>query len=127
MRVAKTRLGVLDACDAARQGVGRTWSHFMLPRSVMRMGAIAGGGVLGVWIFRRMLSRPVPALPCAAAAAPEPAAGRRSALGYVALQLFSVVLLPWLRRCVVGGELGEALKRRWEPSRLFFRWLGLEK
>ena len=121
MRSAQSRLEVLESLDAAREGVGHTWSRMMVPRKWGRISAVAGGGLLGVWLLRRLMHRrPAPA-PVVAAA---PAGG--SPMKYVLAQMFTLLVLPWLRSRSVGTDWGDTWKR-YQPSSLFFRWLGLEK
>lgn len=125
MRSASTRLGVFESLYSAQQGVGNTWARITTPSRYVRYGLMLGGGVLASQMLGRLFGagkRPV-----AVAAEPpalRPGVGR--SLLYLAVQLASVVALPWLRSRVHGTDWG-GLYKRMQPSYLFFRWLGLEK
>lgn len=123
MRSAEARLGVIESLNSAMQGAGRTWQLVSVPSKAVRWGVVAGGGVLGVLLFRGLFGRRKPAaavLPVAASSSVG------SSVWRLALQLLPVVLAPWLRSSAFSSGVGEALNRL-QPSRLFFRWLGLER
>lgn len=125
MRAAESRVGVLESIEAARQGVGHTWAGLLLPRKVIRYGSMVGGGLVGMWLLKRLLRRKPAALPQPVYAAVSKSRG--GAVAYAAVQVMSMLLLPWLRSRIIGGvDWGDTL-RRLQPSHLFFRWLGLEK
>lgn len=96
-----------------------------VPRKAVRWGVVAGGGTLVVLLFRGLFGKRKPVV----VAQPLPEAvhsGMGGALLRLMLQVLPMVLAPWLRSSVLGSGLGEALKRM-NPSRIFFRWLGLDK
>lgn len=117
MRSAETRLMVLDSVDSTRQGVSRTWQSLSVPRKLLRYGLYAGTGVLGAWLTRRLLG---------GGRVPAPAPAARTPKLRIMAQALTLVALPWLRSRVRGVDWG-AVAGRLSPTRIFFRWLGLEK
>ena len=123
MLSAEARLSVLESLDSACAGVTHTWAGLVNPRQYAQWGMAVGGGLLGVWMLRRLVKRGKRAV---VTASTVPAAGGSSPLVYLLVQLASVFLLPMLR-ARMANSVGEGFWQRLQPSHLFFRWLGLEK
>ena len=121
MQSSMARLNTLESLHSARVGVGNTWSSIFMPSRIMRTGAVVGGGLLGLWMLRRLLrGKPAPVVQASAAST------GRSSLMYLLVQLLMMIAFPMLRsRLSVTNWDG--IFKRFQPSYLFFRWLGLEK
>lgn len=121
MRSSVARLKVINAAESAGQGVRRCVSLLPVSGKVMRYSLYAAAGAAAVGVLGLLRSRkPAPA--------PAPVVGAvpQGLSRYLLAQIATSVLLPWLRQQALQGELGQKL-RRWHPTRLFFRWVGLEK
>ena len=135
MAVAQTRVGALESAGKVSGGVGACLDALHVSRRALRYSAVVGAGIVGLKVARRLLksllprakSRPVaPAVPAkapAGVAAPTVSGGL---LKYLVAQGVTLVLLPWLRDLLMRGVLQPRLDY-WKPSRIFFRWIGLEK
>lgn len=123
MRSAESRLGIIESLSSARLGAERTVSRLSAPVTYTKAGLIAGSGLLGMWTLRRMFRRSKPTMAVAPAA--NEAAGGFS-VRYLLVQSLTLLLFPWLRARLLGGEWDGAF-RRFQPAHIFFRWLGLEK
>lgn len=130
--VAQTRMEALDSAVRAKTGAGGCLESLHVSRSTLRLALAAAAGYVGVRMVGRMLSRgskrPAPVVKVAAQ--PEPQAPQVGVPGgllkYLIAQLFTLVLLP----CLKGALSGERFSRGadyWRPSRIFFRWIGLER
>ena len=121
IRSAESRLGVIESLASARSGAERTWARLGAPRTYMKAGLATCGGVLGMLLLRRIVSRnkvvPVQAVQ---------AVRGGSSLMPLVVQALTLLLFPWLRSHMAVSEWGNTLKR-YSPSNIFFRWLGLEK
>lgn len=121
MRVAKGRVGALDSVDRMQRSAGAcVTSLTSLPRPV-RYGAVAGAGVLGAGVVRKLLSMFRSATPPAL-----PAVQGDGLFRYLVAQLSTLVLFPWLRQLLTGGAAEKAASR-WNPADLLVRWLGSRK
>ena len=87
----------------------------------MKAGLATCGGLLGMLLLRRIVSRnkvvPVQAVQ---------AVRGGSSLMPLVVQALTLLLFPWLRSHMAVSEWGNTLKR-YSPSNIFFRWLGLDK
>lgn len=101
-------------------------------RGTVRLALMAAAGYVGVRMVGRLLSRgssrSAPVVKAAAQPEPQPSPMGASGglLKYLIAQLFTLVLLPLLK----GALSGERVSREvdyWRPSRIFFRWIGLER
>ena len=125
MRSAESRLGVIDSLGSARLGVERTYARLSAPRAYFKAGMWTGGGVLGMLALRRVIgwlrSKPV--------AVTAVATGRSlsSPVPALLVQALTVLVFPWLRdRLLKNDRTGSDALKKWNPSRIFFRWLGLD-
>ena len=115
-------MGIIESLASARLGVERACARLSAPRTYAKVGLIAGGGLLGTLLLRRVVGLWGRSKP-----APVAAAGRvGTPVSALLVQALTVLVFPWLRARLMGGSWGEALKGI-QPSRFFFRWLGLEK
>lgn len=124
MRSASERLAVLESLDSALGGVSHTWDRLREPRRYMSAGLLMGGGLLGSWLLSRMWRKRV-AAPVQAQALSRSAGGGSAAL-YLLVQVVSALALPWVKSRLEGTEWSGLIKR-YQPSSILFRWLGLEK
>ena len=128
IRSAESRLGVVESLDSTMRSAGRTWEIVRVPRRVARWGMYAGGGLLGVLLLRRLFSSGHHVASVAAPAVAPQSRGAASLLGSALVQLLPVLVVPWLKSQIQGANNGgENLLTRLHPSRILFRWLGLEK
>lgn len=144
MRVAASRMDVLesvaDTQTRVREFVPTVSAHAVAIRTLLTVG----GGMLAAGVAARMLSRSSRSLAAGAAAA-----GARRANPWVALllQLSTAVLIPLLKKRLSAapalpggaerqttphplGAIGSLLnlpRIDLNPTRAFYRWLGLEK
>ena len=133
-RVAQTRVQVLDSAVRAQSGAGVCLDVMHISRQTARYGALAIAGYAGLkfarLIFKMMWGRkPAPiqkVVPASAPVQPALTAPKGGLLKYVIAQLFTIVLLPWLKDWALGVSMPKKVDY-WRPSRIFFRWLGLEK
>lgn len=133
MRVAQTRISSLESAATVRDSGGACVDALHVSRRALRYTACVGAGIAGarllgaLWRSRRKAA-PVPV------ALPPPPQQKESdvpsatggLLKYLIAQLATVVLLPWLRDTLVAGPISRKIDY-WRPSRIFFRWVGLEK
>ena len=122
IRSAESRLGVIESLSSACVGVERAYARLRTPGTYAKVGLAAGGGLLGMLLLRRLLSRGGSRAAVVTAAKATPG----SPLATVFVQALTVLVFPLLRERLLGGDWGESL-RKIRPSRFFFRWLGLEK
>lgn len=122
IRSAESRLGAVESLGSAFAETERAWAHLASPSTYAKSGLIAGCGVLGVLLLRRLLSSssksPAPEVRAVGAAS-------GSSLKYLAMQALTILVFPWLRSRLINGNWGDALKRL-QPSHIIARWLGLE-
>lgn len=124
MRSAESRVAVTEAMEEAMDGARGVYERFSLPRGYVKAGVVAAAGLVGTLVLRRLFStgsRRIAAAPGTIAPAHN-----GTALLYLAIQVASALLLPWVKSRLEGAEWGEMVKK-WHPSHIFFRWLGLEK
>lgn len=136
MRVAQSRVGVLESTARVQRGVSGCLDALHVSRRALRYSALVGAGVAGVKILRKMFvsassSAGKPVAPVAAAPKKEPSVSQEPSLSgglvkYLVAQLVTLVVLPWLRERLTSGRMPAKLDY-WRPSRIFFRWVGLEK
>lgn len=136
MAVAQSRVGALESAGKVSGGVGACMDALHVSRRALRYSVAVGAGFVGLKVARRLLSSLLPrakSRPAAAPAAPAKAPAGVSAptvsgglLKYLVAQGVTLVLLPWLRDLLMRGVLQPRLDY-WKPSRIFFRWIGLEK
>ncbi len=96
-------------------------------RPYIRVGLTVGGGLVGLFLGKRVVhalmgKRETVPLPASAPAG----SGVGQVLWWLLVQVLSSLLLPWVRERLQAPVLSDSLKRM-HPSRIFFRWLGLEK
>ncbi len=144
MRVAASRMDVLEAVSTTRTRV-RDFTPTVSAHAVaIRTLLTLGGGMVAAGVAARMLSRKSRSLAVGAAAA-----GARRSNPWLALllQLSSAVLIPLIKKKLsnsgalpmeqgretphplgaVGSLLRLPKKIDLNPTRAFYRWLGLEK
>lgn len=127
-RVAQTRIGVLESAAKTQAGAGVCMDVLHISRKTLRYAAMAAVGYAGLRIAGRLIHRaPRPAQaalpsPKSVAAAEQP----RGLFKYLIAQLFTIVLLPWVKEWLSGSKVSRGLDY-WRPSRIFFRWIGLER
>lgn len=119
IRSAESRLGIIESLDSARINAERTMSRLSSPATYTKLGLMTGGGVLGMWALKRIFSRNKTIMAAA------PAAGA-STVRYLAMQSLTLLVFPWLRSRILGGEW-EPMIRRIQPIQRLTRWLGLDK
>lgn len=124
MRSAESRLAALESLNSAVVGVGHTWSYLQMPRPYLRIAMMAGGGMVGAWLMRKLFWRKKPAP--AIAASQGTGHSVSSSVLYLLVQVISILLLPQVKSRVENSGWGSFIKRM-HPTHLFFRWLGLEK
>lgn len=125
MRSAEARVAAITSLNSAVQGAGHTWEMLRVPRQVARWGLVAGGGVLGIILMRRILSfgrrrENLPALP-----APKPQSIGIS-IAQMAVQALPILLAPWVKSQFSGGRVGHFFSR-FSIDHLIARWLGFDK
>lgn len=133
-RVAQSRVQVLDSAARAQSGAGVCLDVMHISRQTARYGAMAIVGYAGLkvagLIFKALKGRkPAPVqktLPVAEPVQPAVAAPKGGLFKYFVAQLFTIVLLPWMKEWVMGVSMPKKVDY-WRPSRIFFRWLGLER
>lgn len=133
MRVAQTRLSSLESATTVRDSGGACVDALHVSRRALRYTACVGAGMAGVkmlgafWRSRRKAA-PVPVVlpPPSKTPGNDTPAVAGGLLKYLIAQLATVVLLPWLRDTLLAGSLSRKVDY-WRPSRIFFRWVGLEK
>lgn len=145
MRVAASRMDVLESVSATRTSV-RAFTPTISGHAVaIRTLLMAGGGMVAAGVAARMLHRKSRNLALGVAAA-----GARRSNPWLALllQLSSAVLIPLIKKKLSNGgllppEQGQGRETRHplaaagslfrlpkidlSPTRAFYRWLGLEK
>lgn len=136
MAVAQSRVGALESAGKVSGGVGACMDALHVSRRALRYSVAVGAGFVGLKVARRLLKSLLPrakSRSVAAPAAPAKAPAGVSAptvsgglLKYLVAQGVTLVLLPWLRDLLMRGVLQPRLDY-WKPSRIFFRWIGLEK
>ncbi len=99
MRSAQSRLGVVTSLASARRGVVRCVDALPVPPSALKVGGAALAGLAGVALVRGFFSsrrkKAAPATP-AAAATPQ------RSLGFLFSETALALLLPLLRRYLLG-------------------------
>ena len=133
-RVAQSRVQVLDSAARAQSGAGVCLDVMHISRQTARYGALAIVGYTGLKLAGRIFKvfrgrRPAPvqkSLPVVEPVQPALSAPKGGLFKYFAAQLFTIVLLPWLKEWALGVSMPRRVDY-WRPSRIFFRWLGLEK
>lgn len=136
MRVAQSRVGALESAGRVQHGVGGCLDALHVSRRALRYSAMVGAGIACVKVLRRVfVPAPSPAkapvAPAAVAPAQETSAPQEPSLSggllkYLVAQLVTLVVLPWLRDNLTAVRVPARLDY-WRPSRIFFRWVGLEK
>lgn len=131
--VAQTRVGVLDSASKAQSGACVCMEVLHISRKTLRYAGLAALGYAGLKIAGRIVRgvsrsasatpKVLPAPPPPSETAPEPS---RGLLRYLVAQLFTLVLLPWVKDWLTGTRVTRKLDY-WRPSRIFFRWIGLER
>ena len=130
MRVAQTRCDVLQSAERASNGADGCMGALHLTRRSFKFAGVAAAAVVGVRLVRALL--PVRAARVGRSVieppvAPQPKNGvSGSLLKYLVAQVSTVVLLPLLRDKLLTSRLSERVDY-WRPSRIFFRWVGLER
>ena len=143
MRVAASRMDVLEAVADTRAGVKAFMPTVSAHAVAIRTLLTAGGGMVAAGLAARMLSRKSRDLAAGAAAA---GARRSSPWLALLLQLSTTVLIPLVRKRLstpaLPGEAGRQAAPHplgtigslfnlpridLNPTRAFYRWLGLEK
>lgn len=124
-RVAQTRVGVLESAAQAQSGAGVCMDVLHISRKTLRYASLAALGYAGLKIAGRFLHRSPKAIPAAKSAQTVPAP-TQGLFKYLVAQLFTVVLLPWIKDWISGARVTRGLEY-WRPSRIFFRWIGLER
>lgn len=131
-RVAQSRVQVLDSAARVQSGAGVCLDVMHISRRTVQYGMLAVAGYAGVKLAGRFFrslkgSKPAPVQkPVLAPAQPVLTAPKGGLFKYFAAQLFTIVLLPWLKEWAMGVRMPQRVDY-WRPSRIFFRWLGLEK
>lgn len=136
MRVAGSRVGVLESASRVRAGAGACLDVLHISGRALRYSAMVGAALTGVRLVRKMLPKPASApivvqkVPAAGAVADTSAPSEPTIAGgllkYLIAQLVTLVILPWLRDKVTSGVVVKKVDY-WRPSRIFFRMVGLEK
>lgn len=132
--MAQSRVQVLDSAARAQSGAGVCLDVMHISRQTARYGMLAIAGYAGLKLAGRvfralrggkpsLVQKPAPVAELAQPALPAPKGGL---FKYFAAQLFTIVLLPWLKEWALGVRMPRGVDY-WRPSRVFFRWLGLEK
>ena len=135
MAVAQSRVGALESAGKVSGGVGACMDALHVSRRALRYSVAVGVGFVGLKVARRLLKSLLPraksrtAVTVAPSKAPSGVAAPTVSGGllkYLVAQGVTLVLLPWLRDLLMRGVLQPRLDY-WKPSRIFFRWIGLEK
>ena len=126
MRVAESRVAVVDSMESTADTVRSVYGRFRVPGSYMRMGLGVGAGLVSMWLVNRVFSAGRRRVASALQTPALPARSAGGAFTLLLVQLASTLLLPWVRERVHGADLGHVFKRM-QPSHIFFRWMGLEK
>lgn len=116
---------MVDSLVSARLGLDHAYARLQAPRTYAKVGIIAGGGMLGAVLLRRVcgwLGRK----PATVAAVQAGKIGGSGAVATLAVQALTILVFPWLKSRLLGGKWDEMIKSN-SPSRLLFRWLGLER
>lgn len=130
MRVAQSRCDVLQSADRAGNGAGGCLEAMHLTRRTLKLAGLAAVALVGF----RLVSAVLPARASRVSrfhiepsAVPRPGNGVPGSLfKYLVAQISTVVLLPLLRDRLLASRLSERFDY-WRPSRIFFRWVGLER
>ncbi len=125
-RVASSRAAIKQDLDAAVAVVRGVCDRVSGSRPYLKIGLTVGSGLVGLLLGRRVMHALVGGRGPAAHSAPAAGSGVGRVLGWLLIQAFSSLLLPWVRERLRAPVLTDSL-RRMHPSRIFFRWLGLEK
>lgn len=131
-QVAQSRLAVLDASSRAYSGVDGVVKALPLNRKVLRNGALVGVALATCALARKLVLPRVGKLPKVEERLEQTSSEIASPLPtrlvkYIVAQLVSLVLVPWLRQCLNVTHRVPSLMDYWKPSRIFFRWIGLER
>ncbi len=98
MRSAQSRLGLVTSLGSACRGVGRCVNALPVPVTALKVGTCAAAGLAGAALLRSLFSRrPAPPAP-----APQLSSSRKGSMVRLLLSESVVVLLPLLRRYVLG-------------------------
>ena len=143
MRVAASRMEVLESVADTRTSVRAFLPSVSAHAAAVRTLLTMGGGMMAAGLAARMLSRKSSKMAASAAAA---GARRTSPWLALALQLGSAVVIPLLRQRLAAGRglpapaaqsaphplgiIGTMFnlpRIDLNPTRAFYRWLGLEK
>ena len=147
MRVAASRMDVLESVSATRTSVRAFTPTVSMHAAAIRTLLMVGGGMVAAGVAARMLHRKSRNLALGAAAVGAAGARRSNPWLALLLQLSSAVLIPLLKEKLSGsgllppvqegetphplGVVGSLLrlpkKIDLNPTRAFYRWLGLEK
>lgn len=115
-------MGVIESVESAKQRLGQAYDRLSAPRTYAKVGLIAGGGLLSALLLRRLLSS------CKSApAAAVVKGGGGSPFSSLLVQALTVLIFPWLRARLMDSSSWGGMLKDINPSRYFFRWLGLEK
>ncbi len=132
MAVAQSRVDALQSADTVRGGVGACLDALHVSRRALRYSAVVGAGYMGLKIARRLVfsrkkkeSKRMTPAPVSPAVESVPSVGG-GLLRHLVAQAVTLVVLPWLRDRLLRGSLPSRIDY-WRPSRIFFRWIGLEK
>ncbi len=121
MRSAEARVALMDSVDETCRGVRGCVATLPVPGRALRYGLLAGAGVTGVALLRRMFRARRATVPT-----PSHSLSGSGVLRYLLMQVVTLVLLPWVRQMALQGRVGNMVKRL-RPAQAFFRWLGLEQ
>jgi len=122
MRSAEARVSLMDSVDETCRGVRGCAATLPVPGRALRYGLLAGAGVAGAALLRRMFrTRRVVEV-----SAPPHSLPGSGAFRYLLMQVVTLVLLPWVRQMALQGRVGNVVKRL-RPAQAFFRWLGLDQ
>ncbi len=126
MRVAESRVAVVESMESTAGTVRSVYGRFSVPSSYVKVGLGVGAGLLGMWLMKRVFSAGSRRVATALSTPAAPARTTSGALILLLVQVASALILPWVRERLHGADLGHVLKRM-QPSHILFRWLGLEK
>lgn len=125
-RSAETRAAVKQSLVSTVEAVRGVYVRLKEPRPYVKAGLALGGGVVGLMIGKRLVQAIIGHRALVGCPAMNDCSGTGHALGWLLIQVVSSLLLPYMRERIRAQELGDSI-RRLRPSRIFFRWLGLEK
>lgn len=125
IRSAESRLGVVESISSACHGLERAYGQLTAPRTYAKFGMVAGGGLVGMLLLRKLTGW-VGRKPATVAAVQSGRVSAGSTARFLLVQALTVLVFPWLRARLQGNGWGEVFKRV-NFSHIISRWLGLEK